>query len=335
MKIKDLREKIKGADREKLEKIAIECYKQLSKTQKEQTDTFLLAIIEGGDQKEIKGKNKGPAVPFEALEQEIETFLENAYAQNYVAPNRVISKKNRPKWRFLVKGYIKSLVSIQDENENFDKSVVLLTKLYKMLCTACYYYLFSTDDAFRSIGMTQTEVFDILVARTFQKGFTKENLSSLLLLSTSGGLSRECLYVELEAVLVNHLKTTDLKEIAVQEALRLINETEGKISGLKKYDSNRYGYEHSIENLSEIILMIHVGLAELEKGLDLFFKLVKSKRKEEALYVALRLMYYYGDEKDWIFTYEYAIQKKITPNDNAKRRYKELTTKSTDDEALS
>ena len=51
-------------------------------------------------------KKKGSAVSFEELEREMEIFFENAYAQNYFAPNRVIPKSQRPKWRFMVKNFI-------------------------------------------------------------------------------------------------------------------------------------------------------------------------------------------------------------------------------------
>ncbi len=56
---------------------------------------------------------------FNRLEDEITQFLSNAYAQNYLIPNKVIPKSQRSKWRFMVKKYIKELEKISTEDEIF------------------------------------------------------------------------------------------------------------------------------------------------------------------------------------------------------------------------
>lgn len=62
--------------------------------------------------------------------QELRNLIENVYAQNYFAPNRVIPKSQRPKWRFMVKGFIKGLEKIPAEDENYTRAVKLLTDLF-------------------------------------------------------------------------------------------------------------------------------------------------------------------------------------------------------------
>lgn len=116
-----------------------ESYKKFTKGQKEEVDLIIQGVLAGEDARSVAKKD---TISFEKLEQEIPVFLENAYAQNYFAPNRVIPKNQRPKWRFLVKNYIKALEKIPAEDENCDKSARLLSDLYRMLCTACNYYLF-------------------------------------------------------------------------------------------------------------------------------------------------------------------------------------------------
>ena len=64
-----------------------------------------------------------------------------------------------------------------------------------MLCEACNYYLFSTDDAFRSVGWQQPDLFQMVVKKTFGDGYSREKVSALLLYSVSGGLSRESLHI--------------------------------------------------------------------------------------------------------------------------------------------
>lgn len=136
------------------EKIWNETYKQLRKGQKEDFDSLLTDILQG---KTVEKKAVEEAVPFEELERQVTEFLENAYAQNYFAPNRVIPKSQRPKWRFMVKNYIKELERVSSESDYYSRSVKLLTDLYKLICQACNYYLFSTDDPFRSIGWEQQD----------------------------------------------------------------------------------------------------------------------------------------------------------------------------------
>lgn len=99
MKVQELRDLIKEADRELLEKAFAEAYKQFTKKQKE----------------------------------EINQFLSNAYAQNYLVSNKIISKRERPKWRFIVKKYIKKLEKISMEDENFSRAAKLLTDIYHLL----------------------------------------------------------------------------------------------------------------------------------------------------------------------------------------------------------
>ncbi|MEZ0118499.1 UNVERIFIED_ORG: hypothetical protein ABRZ91_002456 [Heyndrickxia coagulans] len=55
----------------------------------------------------------------------------------------------------------------------------LLEKLYEMLCYGCGYYIFNTDNPFRSIGMEQVELFDILLKRKFSMGIGTPILGSV------------------------------------------------------------------------------------------------------------------------------------------------------------
>ena len=167
MKIQELRNLIKDADRELLEKAFAESYKQFTKHQKEEVDQIINNVLEG---KNVKESKKEEPLDFKALQIQITEFLKNAYAQNYFAPNRIIPKSQRPKWRFMVKNYIKELEKIPTENENYSDSVKLLTEIYCLLCEACNYYLFSTDDPFRSVGWEQPDLFRLVVKKNLVEG---------------------------------------------------------------------------------------------------------------------------------------------------------------------
>ena len=121
MKVQELRELLKAADREFLEKAFVESYKQIPKIKKEDTDQMIRDILAG---KEKEAKKQPEAVDFGELEQQIGEFLVNARAQNYVVPNRIIPKNQRQKWRFLVKGYIQELDREQlDRDELYEKAM--------------------------------------------------------------------------------------------------------------------------------------------------------------------------------------------------------------------
>lgn len=322
MKIQELRNAIKEADRELLEKAFVECYKQFKKSQKEEVDQIIQDVLSGKEEKVIK---KNQSVDFSELESQITEFLSNAYAQNYFAPNRVIPKSQRPKWRFMVKNYIKELEKIPAENENFAQSAKLMTDIYHLLCSACNYYLFSTDDPFRSVGWEQPDLFRVVVKKNFGLGFSREKIAAMILDATSGGISIETLHICQEIVLLSELKTSDVKYMAIEEAQKLIDERKKKLTGLKKYDSNRYYLVEEINNLCGMILLIAIELAEIASGIEYYFQNYEENNKEITLYCALDIVDRVENDALWIKVYEYGIRKKIKPRDSLVRKYKQLT----------
>lgn len=318
MKVQELRQLMSKADREHLEKAFAESYKQLRKAQKEEIDSILIDILEG---KTGEKKKKEEKLSFEELEQQINIFIENAYAQNYLAPNRVIPKNQRPKWRFLVKNFIKELEKITVEDDDHPKAVKLLTDLYRMICYACDYYLFSTEDPFRSIGWEQPDLFGLLVKKTFAAGYTREDISRLLLCACTGGLSRESLHIVQEMVLLQELKTSDVKYMAVEEAKKLVDERTGMLAGLKKYDSKRFSLEGAVDELCGMVLLITIALGEEEQGIDYYFKRSREEDKEIILYRALDRVDWMEKDDLWLKVYEYGVRKKIEPRKRLKEEY--------------
>lgn len=320
MKVQELRQLISTADRLCLEKALVESYKQLKKTQKEEFDPVLADILSGKIVEKKKAKVK-EEIEFCDLELQIKTFIENAYAQNYFAPNKVIPKNQRPKWRFMVKNFIKELDKIPLENENYDKAVKLLSDLYKLICQACNFYLFSTDDPFRSIGWEQSQFYELLVQKTFAAGYSREGIAQLLVSATEGGLSWDSLHIVQEMVLMSHLQTKDAQWMALEEAGKLIKEGQEKLKGLGKYDHKRYGLESVIGELCNVVLMLSVYLEEFDKGIEFYFKNSAESSKEVTLYRALNLLDTMEENELWIKAYELGIKKKIQPRDDLVRAY--------------
>lgn len=326
MKVQELRQLLSKTDRAFLEKAFVESYKQFTKYQKEEVDLVITDIL-AGKEKPVNAKKK-TSVDFDELKEQITVFIENAYAQNYMAPNRIIPKSQRSKWRFCVKNYIKELQKIPLGNENYGESVKLLTDIYGMICYACNYYLFSTDDAFRSIGWEQTDLFSLLVTRTFGDGYTREKISSLLLYATTGGLSRESLYTFQEMELAAKLGTSDVKYMAIEEAKKLVEDRTAKLAGLGKYDRKRYDLEEAINELCGMILILTIALSEPEDGVVYYFKNCKESTKEIVLYRALSIVDWMdGDDKLWMDVYRYGLKEKIKPRESLEERYKEIQLK--------
>lgn len=320
MKVQELRQRLQAADREYIEKAFVESYKQLRKEQKEEIDAVLIEILEGKDTGKKKTIN---ALGFEDLEKQITEFIKNAYAQNYFAPNRIIPKNQRPKWRFLVKNFIRELEKIPLESDNYSKSVKLLADLYHLICKACNYYLFSADDPFRSIGWSQPDFFQLLVSRTFAAGYSREAIAKLLVDAVTGGLSRESLYICQELVLLDELKTSDVKYIAIEEAKKIVEEAERELSGLRKYDNRQYYLEEKVNECCAVIFIVSISLAEPEKGMEYYFKHCRKKEKEIMLYCALNLVKWLEEDDLWIKVYEYGIRKKIKPRSSLQSEYRE------------
>lgn len=318
MKVQELRNLLGSAERGNLEKAFVECYKQLKKAQKEECDPVLTALLEG----KMAEKTKADAsVDFETLVQQIDGFISNAYASNYFAPNRIIPKSQRPKWRFMVKNFIRELEKIPVNSDNYEKAVKLLTDLYCLICKACNVYLFSTDDPFRSIGWEQPDFFALVVSKTFADGYSREKIARLLSYAVSGGLSRESLHIQQEIVLLNHLKTSDLKYMAVEEAKKQVEEKGSELNTLKKYDSRQYDLEETVNELCSMIFLIAIELGEAEEGVKYFFKHFKERKKEITLYCALELADWMDEEGLWMDVYKYGLSKKITPRDSLQEEY--------------
>lgn len=318
MKIQELRKLIKEINREQLEKTFAESYKQFTKRQKEDVDRIINDILAG---KDVKAAKKTEIIEFSKLKEQIAEFLSNAYAQNYFAPNRVVPKNQRSKWRFMVKSYIKELGNITVEDENFTQAAILLKDLYHVLCEGCNYYLFSTDDPFRSVGWTQTELFEMVVVKNFASGYSREKIAALLLDAASGGLSRESLHICQESVLLAELKTSDVKYIAIEEAQKLIEERKKKLRGFKKYDNKRYYLEEEVNELCGMILMIAIELAETASGIEYYFQNCERDDKEITLYCALDIINWMENDALWIQVYEYGIGKKIKPRNCLRDEY--------------
>lgn len=78
-----------------------------------------------------------------------------------------------------MKGYLKELEKIKADSEYYERALKLLSDLYSLICEACQYYLFSTDDPFHSIGWLQEDFYHLVATKAFEGGYTREKIARM------------------------------------------------------------------------------------------------------------------------------------------------------------
>lgn len=328
MRVTELRELLEKYSKDDLSKMMIELYKAIPKKVRDEKeiDGMLQDFQQYKEAEKIK-KEKEKHVDLNDLEREITQFIQNAYKQNYIAPNRYVSKKERPKWRFKVKSYIKQLQQVPVEGNEGKRATDLLDALYEMLCYGCGYYIFNTDNPFRSIGMEQVELVDILLKRKFSMGINKETISSALKQIINYHLDMDTLRSSLFNVFIANLRTVDAKEIAIEQCHHFL-------MGLKQrtitpeetwvWKDDEYSRERNINELIETVFKLKMELCEYESAIRYFKSNIQEESKEDALFSLLNKLKTYNQKDYWLREYEEAIKKGIRPREELQFTYQYL-----------
>lgn len=334
MLISELRELLKQYKEEDLRLLISEMYKSMPKKLREDKDIdLMLKDIQSYMRIGKIEKKQSIQVDIKDLKMEIEQFIDYAYKQYYFAPNSFIHKKERPKWRFKVKSYIKDLQKISNEEEDGITATDFLEKLYEMLCYACGYYIFSTEYPFRSVGIEQTEVLDTIISRRLASGISKKSVKSVVELVINSSLDRETLYSSLIKVLVKNLKFPHLKEMGIEQSIILKEELDKlKPTQSKKIwvsDSSDYKRREKINNLVEIVFRLNIELCEYEKAIKYFNDNHVERDNEISLYVLLSLLLEYELKEYWLREYDEALKKGIKPRERLEKTYKYIKENET------
>lgn len=327
MLVSELRELLKMYKEEDLRLIISEMYKAMPKKLREEKDIDALL----GDVHEYLSigkvnRKQNSQIDLKVLKPEIDQFIDYAYNQYYFAPNNFIHKKERPKWRFKVKAYIKSLQDISVEGEDGRTATDLLEKLYEMLCYACGYYIFNTDNPFRSVGIEQTALLDIVIKRKLSNGISNEIIKSTIALVINSRVDRETLHSSLIEVLIENLKTADSKEIAIEQCMGLKAELDRPKQNKSKkswtWDSSDYERKEKINNLVEMIFRLYIALCEYEKGIKHYNKNSIKRDSEVSLYILLSMLFEYELKEYWLREYDEAIKKGVKPREVLQKIYR-------------
>lgn len=323
MKVKELRDLAKESEKDYIADAMVEIYKALPKAKKEELDDYIKMILSGEKEKakaEAK-KNKNKPMDFHDLAFMTNDFITLARQGLFLSPNRIVPKKRRSQWRFEAKRYLKGLLAIPPQSENFSEANILLEKLYDTLSYSCGYYLFNSENPFSAVGMAQTEFFEQVVTRNFKEGFSREMISRLYKKAASSYLSYDCLNEWLLAIVTGNLDSDQLSA-ASEEIKKLIETSKAPKTG--KYSTAYYQWEESIQKLNQEILSLAVIQGTLKTDLPYYFAHSHEKDKEVILYTALMNTRNLSAE-DYIFIYEYGINKrKIKPRKELIEKYKQV-----------
>lgn len=310
MKIPELRKILKETKEDELRYLVVEFYKAIPKAKKE--DMEIDDIIQNVSEY-AKGKKKEVSTPkdIDALQEKIEFFIANAYQQNYFRPNRIIPKKERPKWRFTVKQYYKDLNTEFETVEQKKIAAQLLEKLYRMLCYGCIYYIFNTNDPFASVGIDQRVFLDTVITKTFAVQKDRETIRSMIDMTTTYGTSNNYICAEMTSVLLRHITKEDAL-IAIEEA----DKQRDKIS-----QSKQYVYKRKANNLVELILLLYILLEDASTGAQYFKKNYIEERKEEMMEILLFYLELHDEKETWIKEYKEATKKRIKIDSSYTKKY--------------
>ena len=312
MKVNELREILKNYNETDKEKIIVELYKRIPKNIKEDynIDEYIKNINKKIDNKDNK-------VSIEYLEKEVKYFIECAYDDLYVRPNRVIPKNERSKWRFKVKTFYKELNSFIPTTEEGRKATDLLGELFEILSFGTNYLTFSSWNTFGAIQVSQSEFLENIVKRKLANGMTRENIKYCVEL-----LNAKYDPQEYHRSILNSFescfKTPDSRYLVID----LLKEQQTKWKEKYKKDKNYYNTEYT-NYFVECIVDIYFDLHEVKEGVSYFHKEYIESDKEIKEYILLRIMEELEMYKEWVVEYENNIGK-INYRDTLKQKYKEL-----------
>lgn len=324
MKVAEVREKLQGYKREKLESIILEIYKAVPKSVKEAKGIDI--IILNPDAKPTR-RVEPVRRDLEDIRFETEEFLSDAYNQYYFAPNSVIPKSKRPGWRFIARRLFKELQQAAGDQDNKRETGSLLKQLYRMLCYSCRYVLFSGSDPFDSVGIRQVDFFHAVLAIARKVELPREFVSNSILLALDNDLNTHTLWEDLLDAIVARLETADMKEMAIEICNELRKDAaSGRLCDLTAFSKSDMDYRarEFVNNLAVLGWMCHMALEQPDAATQYFYQYYVEKDPEIVLYVLLRMIEHRRSWSLWLQNYENAVCGGIKPRAELQRRFNEI-----------
>lgn len=298
MKIGELRETIKTHNKKELEYLVAELYKLVPnhKIQDYGVDTWIQKPI---TKNKAKQKKVIKARDIIDIAIEVATFENNAKNQNYLFPNNQIPKKERPKWRYIVKRLYKEILVGVSKGDNKFVSAIELTKLYKLLTYACDWQIFSTYDPFVSVGITQIDFFEQITKLNRESLEINDFIENSVDLIINNPLNRYTLYSNLINVFFEYQNTTYTYELIIEyiNELRpkvIIEVDEKKSWSFSTDEGMSYSKKEKLNNLTYISFTARMQLSNYDNAINYFYDNYLEPDKEVILYILIDLLFNYN-----------------------------------------
>ena len=327
MKVSELREKIKYREKEELQALVVEMYKLIPKGVKE--DKGIDALIDNPTLFKAMHK-KAQAEPqnidFNQLDKEITQFIQYAEAQYYIAPNRIVPKKERSNWRFTAKRLVDQVTTLSSQPEYEKECTALLEKLYVLFCYASGHYVFASEEPFETLKIPQESFFKRVALLKKQTEEPEKWIREMLLLIIDNGLDYVTTSNVLMETLSELLTNAPLKERTVQICKDLIKERKHKLAGAHASKQRNFIYreEEKIEKLIVMIFINQSALGEYEEAVNYYKQHYSAIRDEVKLYILLSLIEKYQGPQNWMKEYDEAVENGTDPRAALKKMYQHI-----------
>lgn len=315
MKVGELREKLRKMKQEEVIRLAVEFYKRVPKAKKEEYD---LDDLINNPTIKSKPKSSSKEEPLGMLQIDINTFISNAKSDYYLMPNKVVPKKERPKWRFKVKRWYKTLTDPKRTEVDFAVQASLLSQLYELMAISVSY--FTSDDCWASIGIEQ-EVFLRSVLNLYIKsvGKTERFIDQTFKLIEDYGSTYSTHIMD---VYIDYLNTDELilythKKIRVALAVNNFSpdaKSKRKSSNWSSHTQYRIKEKHNKLILFNLKLFFYEE--KYQEGIQFFEDNFYRTQAEVKLYILVREIFPYNLEKEIQIVIEKAISNKIKPRES-------------------
>ncbi len=303
MLVSELRSLLNKYDKPVLIEVIVEVYKRLPKHEKD-NEELSRYLREFSPNIKVSKAKKEDIIDFIKLKQEIEQFIDDAYNQYYLHPNKHIRKESRSKWRFTVKGFIKAL---SNETENYEAASDLLVKLFILLRKSDLGYdnsIFRTEDAFGAVGYKPVELFNLIVLRLYNRGLYYSNIRKMITMIVGDYSDYTDYSDELVDAFIHHLNSDEEKEMAVSECVKLYDEILSE-----KNNTNPI-----LNEIVELILCLSFELGRYDDGIRFFEEKYVKRDRGDKLYVLLRNVSKYKLYDIWLEEYQKAVKSGIKPS---------------------
>ena len=328
MKTVDLKKMLNEvSDPSLFKKLINEVYKLVPNNKKLEADLLIKKII-----KENVKKDESLEDPFKILSDEINNFLENAYAGHYYVSNKIISKRERYNCGLAFKSFLNKLDEVPMDSKNYRQVVGFYFSFYQLVCNTCRYRMFLTNDgesAFDYLEIKQSDFYKKLVKKVLDSDYTNIDVCNLAILASTGGLNYDSIYEDQQIILISLFKTKGKINTLVNETVDFMKTLNEKLDNADYFSNVYFALQQDINSFNNLLFMCRLKLKEYDKAFDEYFDNSKEEEKEVILYCVLDLTSLFThDDNLWLKYYEYGVnEKNIVPRDSLKEEYENIIKK--------